>query len=73
MLDQLHEEFVKRGYTWKIDGEDVVPTRQDLQDYLDAASKRLEDGMQMQSGYLIIQTVAGKTDVYLYQGEYENE
>lgn len=74
MIDQLHKQFVERGWTWKINGQDVVPTKQDLKDFFEEVNNRVPDGSQMQAGRMIVQVIAGKTDVYLYQGVYgENE
>lgn len=70
MIDQLFEEYTKRGYTWKINGEEVHPTREDIADFLKEAAERCGDGQQLQAGHIIVQNVAGHTDIYLHIGEY---
>jgi hypothetical protein len=73
MIDQLHKEYTDRGYTWKVDGKEVTPTRQDIADFLAEAQSRCGDGMQLQAGHIIVQNIAGHTDVYLHLGEYTDE
>lgn len=67
---QLVDEFVDRGYTWRIGGILRPPSVEDMTTALDRADAILQDGEQMEMGRLVISKTGDHLDVYLYQGDY---
>jgi hypothetical protein len=73
LADNLARQFREQGYTWSIDGKQIIPTAKDLDIALDKAKELLyaeAEASQLEVGRLIIRHVAGKKfDCYLFQGE----
>lgn len=76
LAKKLRDLFLLQGYTWKINGKDVVPDEQDFRETLDKAKELLYDEpvpSQLEVGRLIIRRWADKKfDVYLQIGEYND-
>ena len=66
--------FERIGHTWKTDQGDIVPSEQDVEQFLDRAAAALydySDGDRFESGGLIIDKTRHGHDVYVYVGNYE--
>ena len=61
---QLH--FVINNYTWKIDGEDKVPTAEDIETAVERAKVLLDEvgGGTLTVGHLVIAKMDADRDVY---------
>ena len=75
--EQLSLLYAARGYTWKLDGKEQIPTAEDIQLVLETAKETLdkEPGsmVQLEVGRLVLRREAGHYDVYVYFGELEDE
>lgn len=70
LAKQLVDQFVERGYKWRIDDQLRPPSYEDMKEVLDKAYADLEDGQIMEMGRLIMIKTGTHLDVYLYQGDY---
>jgi hypothetical protein len=72
--ERLRRLFVEHNLTWNIDGEQVVPSTEQIQDVLASMRKELSsvlyDGTpQIELGHLILQKNASHYDLYVHIGE----
>jgi hypothetical protein len=76
LVVRLFRLFQQFGYSWKINGEDTVPSEDDLKKALDRAKELLYDEpvpSQLEVGRLIVRRWADhKFDVYLQLGTYND-
>lgn len=64
--------FDEHQYTWKIDGEDLIPTEKDIEIFLDHAIRTLKDepvGTRLTVGRLIVEKTNKSAEVYILAGE----
>lgn len=73
LADELELLFLARDYRFKIGGERVNPTADDIQGILDHAQEVIDkepgDTVQLEIGRLLIRKREGSTDVFVYFGE----
>lgn len=72
LVKELVDEFVDRGYTWRIGGILRPPSVEDMKQALDRADAMLKDGEQMEMGRLVITKIGDHMDVYLLIGDYHD-
>jgi hypothetical protein len=74
--DDLAQEFARRGYTWKIDGKDTIPSAKDISQTLDKMKETLYARpvpSQMELAHLIVQHWKhGHFDIYLQIGTHND-
>ena len=66
--------FERIGHTWKTDQGHIVPSEEDVAEFLDGAASALytyQEGDRFESGGLIIERTKRGHDVYVYVGNYE--
>lgn len=71
--EQLESEFILRGYQWKVDGELVTPSAEDIRKVIDRCKELLGDGGQIEVARLIVRREDPNDpfDIYLHYGEEE--
>ena len=70
--EELESLFMVKGYHWKIGGNLIIPTAEDIRRTIDSAIEELydeADETQLQVGRLIIKKQNGSFDVYVMVGE----
>lgn len=73
--DELSQLFIRRGWTWTISDQQVIPTAYTIKKVLDSAAEALYDepvGTQMEVGRLIVRKETNTCDVYVMFGELES-
>ena len=73
MFELIRHVFAITARTWKIDGEAVRPTENDVRKVLDSAAEALYDeevGSTFTMGGLYIEKTTKGMDVYVHVGEY---
>ena len=75
LLDALEAKFLLEGWTYRVDGQQVVPSRDDIDRILlmmrGVLSKEPDQGMpQMEIGRMIMKRRDDHYDVFIYLGEY---
>lgn len=66
-------KFFVNGWTWRVGGELIVPSEDDIAKTLDRMKEVLytePDGTQMELGRLIMRKDAEGYEVYVYLGDY---
>ncbi len=72
VVDLTYQIFQKQGYTWKIDGEPKQPTKEQLEDALNAMMMNLlenPDASQISMGRVMLVRSEQHFDVYVNVGE----
>lgn len=72
IYDQAVAIFSDRQYTWNINGERRVPSKEDIKAAVLEMQRRLEeceDGSTFTMGHLLVQKTEGHYDVYLRLGD----
>lgn len=72
LADEIYLHFVKHGFTWKIGGEDVPPSLEDIEAFLDKCREVMydeEDGAMLTTGRLVIHKNDGHLDAYVLIGD----
>ena len=66
IFEDLHLHFVINNYTWRVDGEDKVPTAEDIESAVERAKELLDeiDGGTLTVGHLVIAKMDANRDVY---------
>lgn len=75
MINILTEYFKETEYTWKINGQDVTPSQEDVKTVLGRAVEILKDepvGTQLEVGRLIIIKTHDDYDIYVFAGVYKD-
>lgn len=78
LAKSIHDIFLTKEYKWKIDGELVTPTYEDIFDTIEEVLKAMRfypDGARFEVGRLIFQKTSDMVDVYVLQGtiQYDSE
>ncbi len=78
LAKDIHDIFQLKQYRWKIDGELVVPTFEDIFDTIEEVLKVMQfnsDGTRFEVGRLIFQKTGDMVDIYVLQGtiQYNSE
>lgn len=78
LAKNIHDIFLLKQYKWKIDGELVVPTYEDVFDTIEEVLKAMRfnpDGARFEVGRLIFQKTSDMVDIYVLQGtiQYNSE
>lgn len=71
IVDKILIDFYTNNVRWKIGGQLVEPTREDIEQTLDSLAKVVYDGdnNEASTGRILVQKLGDHTDVYLYLGE----
>lgn len=73
--ESLAQHFNRNAWTWSIDGKDVIPDADTLQQAIDSAMSRLytePTGTQLSVGRLIVRKESDSFDIYVMTGEIPN-
>lgn len=73
---ELETIFRRRQWKWKVDGELIVPTRDDILETLELMHARLADepsGTWLELGHMILIKTNGLMDVYMHHGTVERQ
>lgn len=72
VAESLESLFLLYGWTWKIDGEDLIPNEDDIQAVLDEAKRVLyasDEYNELQVGHLVFKREGEHLDVYFRVGD----
>jgi hypothetical protein len=73
MLDEITQQIylhlLSHGYTWKIDGERVVPSLELVREKVSVCLDHIEDNQTIEFGRILIKRSSGHTDIYMHIGE----
>lgn len=75
IAESLATEFAVKGWHWKVGGELVIPSEDDVARVLTSMAGMLEsepNETQVLIGRLIMRKSDGHNDVYLFYGEYND-
>lgn len=75
LLEDLEKQFKDRDFKYRVNGELVVPDKDDLTKILAELLRLIKDepdGAQVSLGRLIMKKQDGHNDVFLFLGEYND-
>lgn len=72
LKQRIHGIFVDNGYTWKINGHNIIPSEDDISQALEKMKAELQDQDDLSMhfmGRLVVKKEAGCYDVYVHAGQ----
>ena len=69
--EKISNLYAESGWTWKVDGNNIVPDPQDIRDLFSAMVDALDSrgGDQIEYDRLLIRKTQDNMDVYVHVGE----
>lgn len=69
VVQTIYIYLLSNGYTWKVNGESVVPSLDLIKEKITVCLDQIQDNQSIEFGRLLVKRSSGYTDFYIHVGE----